>query len=545
MANIEFAGFVLNDAGTAINGAVVNLYDRNTTTPSRANTTTNSAGYWTISHGTEGRFDIEITSGDSKRRIKYDDAVQLIEIETANLLIRNPADTFKYDIVPAAIVADRAINLPLTAATTTFVVNDFPIADAADLEFGGTASPGDVHFRWSTADADNHAFVLALGASQAFHITDVGAIATNWNIAATTHPNVYIHSNTTPATDYLRLGDHDGTTAYVDVVGGTTLAFEIGGTTEASLTASALDISGLNLTNDDDDELLMGTGGDYALLWSDGDSDNHAAVIAIGNSSQALHVTDYGARATDWNIAATTHPNLYIHSNTTPASDYLRLGDHDGTTAYIDVVGGTTIAFEVGGTTEMSLAANTLTGNIVGTGSSQVAQGNHTAPAASATASGHAELATTAEIETGTDTTRIMPIDQFVASDRNIRFIEVRIVAEDTDVATATTKGGDFRVPFTGTIIQDDNNKHYFCAYNDTAGATGTMVVDVHLNGTTIMTTNKLDIETTEKTTADAATQPDVTTTAVTAGDILTFDIDAIHTTAAKGLVIRIPIRLT
>ena len=140
---------------------------------------------------------------------------------------------------------------------------------------------------------------------------------------------------------------------------------------------------------------------------------------------------------------------------------------------------------------------------------------------------------------------RAIPIDQYVASDRNIRFIELRVVDKGTDVSTGTTIGGDFRVPFAGTIIQLDGDKHFFCAYNDTAGITGTMVVDVHLNGTTIMATNKLDIETGEKTTADATTQPDVTTTTVSAGDILTIDVDTIHTTAAKGLVVRIPVRLT
>ncbi|KKL61125.1 hypothetical protein LCGC14_2198470, partial [marine sediment metagenome] len=41
-------------------------------------------------------------------------------------------------------------------------------------------------------------------------------------------------------------------------------------------------------------------------------------------------------------------------------------------------------------------------------------------------------------------------------------------------------------------------------ATTDTAGITGTMIVDIHLNGTTIMTTNKLDIETTEKGTETA-----------------------------------------
>ena len=68
---IEFSGFLYNDAGVAVQNAVVHLYDRNTTT-SRAETTTNGSGYFSISHATQGRFDIEITNGSSKRRLKYD-----------------------------------------------------------------------------------------------------------------------------------------------------------------------------------------------------------------------------------------------------------------------------------------------------------------------------------------------------------------------------------------------------------------------------------------------------------------------------------------
>ena len=166
--------------------------------------------------------------------------------------------------------------------------------------------------------------------------------------------------------------------------------------------------------------------------------------------------------------------------------------------------------------------------------------------AASLTTDGTVELATTAEINTGTDSTRAIPIDQYVASNRNIKYFTVILIASDTNVAVDTTVGGDFRVPFTGTLLQSDTNKYLLSAYNDTAGITGTMVVDIHLNGTTIMATNKLDIETTEKTTADATTQPDLTTTAVTEGDILTFDIDAIHSgTAAKGLKVTFAIRQT
>ena len=136
-----------------------------------------------------------------------------------------------------------------------------------------------------------------------------------------------------------------------------------------------------------------------------------------------------------------------------------------------------------------------------------------------------------------------MPVDQFVASKRNTRYLTFILVDKDTDVAVATSIGGDFRMPFAGTILQDDTDKTQLMAYTDAAGVTGTMVVDIHLNGATIMTTNKLDIETGEKTTQDAATQPDLTTTSFNKGDMLTFDVDAKHTTAAMGLKVQIAIR--
>ncbi|MBC8869202.1 MAG: DUF2190 family protein [Planctomycetes bacterium] len=114
-----------------------------------------------------------------------------------------------------------------------------------------------------------------------------------------------------------------------------------------------------------DDELMQfGTGDDAALLWSTGDASNHAMVIAIGDTSQQLHITDLAARATDWARAAGTHPEVSIHSNTTPATDYLRIGDHDGTEADIDLVGGTSLALKIAGTEYASLR---VTGLAVGT----------------------------------------------------------------------------------------------------------------------------------------------------------------------------------
>ena len=122
MANQLFAGFVYTGAGVAVVGATVDLLARNTTTPVLATTTTDASGYWAISHATEGRFDVRITNGTSISFLKYDDSIQIEGMEVAVLRVRNPADTFDYDIVPAAIVADRQLTLPLLTGTDTLVV---------------------------------------------------------------------------------------------------------------------------------------------------------------------------------------------------------------------------------------------------------------------------------------------------------------------------------------------------------------------------------------------------------------------------------------
>ena len=161
--------------------------------------------------------------------------------------------------------------------------------------------------------------------------------------------------------------------------------------------------------------------------------------------------------------------------------------------------------------------------------------------AASLTAAGKVELATVAEIDTGTDTTRAIPIDQFVASARNVRYILFRVIAKatDWDADGTTAVGGDLVIPFTGTIVDIE-------ADVDTAGTTGTAIVDVNLDGSTIMTTNKLKWDSTEKSTRDySGTAPGLTTTAVTAGQIITVDIDTNHTTKSKGLTLFLAIRLS
>ena len=206
MANQEFAGFLFNNAGTAISGATVNLYDRNDTDTSRADTTTDSNGYWAISHGTEGRFDVEITSGSSVRRIMYDKAAQYTTLEVANFRLRNPADTFNYDIVPAAIVADRTLTLPLITGSDTLASLGLAQTFSAAQTFTNTITVGvdgtgkDVKLFGDTAGS----FLLWDESEDALELTDSSPI----KIGDGADMQIYhdgSHSYVTNATGTLKL----------------------------------------------------------------------------------------------------------------------------------------------------------------------------------------------------------------------------------------------------------------------------------------------------------------------------------------------------
>ena len=155
---------------------------------------------------------------------------------------------------------------------------------------------------------------------------------------------------------------------------------------------------------------------------------------------------------------------------------------------------------------------------------------------ASTTQKGPVELSTASEIDTGTDSARAMPVNEFVLSKRNVRRVLYRVLANDVDQSALTTVGGDLVLPFAGTIIEVG-------ATVDTAGVTGLATFDINKNGSTIMSATKITIDSNEKTSRTAATAPVLTTTTVAVGDILTFDIDAIQSTPAKGLTFYIDIR--
>lgn len=111
------------------------------------------------------------------------------------------------------------------------------------------------------------------------------------------------------------------------------------------------------------------------------------------------------------------------------------------------------------------------------------------------------------------------------------KFIIVRIVKNDTVTTTGTSVGGDFVMPFEGYITSVG-------ATVDTAGTTNTTDVDINKNGSTILST-VITIDSTEKTSRTASTPYKFVNDSPPTfleGDIITFDIDAVHSTPATGL---------
>ena len=140
MAVQRFSGFVYTGAGVAVVGATIDIFARNTLTAQTtvpATVTTDANGYWTATVAAETRCDVRITNGSSIAWLKYDDEIQIEGIEVAILRVRNPADTFDYDIVAGAITADRQANLPLLTGTATFAMIDEG-NKGADIASGAT-----------------------------------------------------------------------------------------------------------------------------------------------------------------------------------------------------------------------------------------------------------------------------------------------------------------------------------------------------------------------------------------------------------------------
>ena len=105
-------------------------------------------------------------------------------------------------------------------------------------------------------------------------------------------------------------------------------------------------------------------------------------------------------------------------------------------------------------------------------------------------------------------------------------------VSDETTALTTGTAKGTFRMPYAMTVTG-------VRATVTTAPTGANIIVDINDGGTSIMTTNKLSIDATEKTSTTAATAPGVTDTALADDAEITIDIDQIGSTiAGAGLKI-------
>jgi hypothetical protein len=173
-----------------------------------------------------------------------------------------------------------------------------------------------------------------------------------------------------------------------------------------------------------------------------------------------------------------------------------------------------------------------------------VADGATNVAAASTTVSGHSELATTAEIDAGTDTVRTMVPDLFAASRYGTKDINFAVFGSATACAVGDgTTGVVVPAALNGmNVVEVVGSVH-------TAGTTGTMDIQVrrHRGATDAdVLSTKATIDTTEHSTVTAATGYTVDTANddLATGDMLFIDVDAIHTTPALGLSVVISARM-
>jgi len=161
--------------------------------------------------------------------------------------------------------------------------------------------------------------------------------------------------------------------------------------------------------------------------------------------------------------------------------------------------------------------------------------------AASTTVAGVMELATTAEIDTATDTGRGMSPDAFNGSDWGLTYVQLVAFDYTTDVAVAD--GATYFASPSALAGYDLVEVH---AEVITAGTTGTTDIQIHnVTQTADVLSTKITIDSTE-TGSDTAATPAVIDTAqddVTAHDVYRVDVDAISTTAPQGLIVTLGFR--
>lgn len=163
--------------------------------------------------------------------------------------------------------------------------------------------------------------------------------------------------------------------------------------------------------------------------------------------------------------------------------------------------------------------------------------------AATTSATGAVELATTAEVDTGTDTSRAVTPDAIAGSNLGEKSVSVHVVDGTTSVAT-----GDGQAYFMLPDSMDGMDLVALEAAVVTAGTTGTTDIQIHnVTDSVDVLSTKLTIDSgeTSSTTAAADAVIDTSNDDVDSWDVWRIDVDAVQSgTAPQGLVISLTFRL-
>jgi len=147
--------------------------------------------------------------------------------------------------------------------------------------------------------------------------------------------------------------------------------------------------------------------------------------------------------------------------------------------------------------------------------------------AATESDTGVVELATVAEANTGTDTTRaVTPAGTLSSIKANSPEVFIVSISDETTSITTGTAKVTFRIPFDMTLTA-------VRASLSTVSSSGTPTFDINKNGTTMLST-KLTIDANEKTSTTATTAAVISVSSITNDDEITIDIDTAGT-GAKG----------
>lgn len=163
-------------------------------------------------------------------------------------------------------------------------------------------------------------------------------------------------------------------------------------------------------------------------------------------------------------------------------------------------------------------------------------------PAATTTAAGASELAIASEVNTGTDATRAITPDALAGSNAGVRYYQMIPFEFGTDCAT-----GDGKYYFHVPPALNGMDLVYVHARVITAGTTNTMDIQLaNVTDAVDMLSTKITIDSGETGSDTAATVAVIDTTKddIATNDLLRIDVDAVHTTKAKGLIVTLGFQL-